>query len=150
MMEPTQSQILDSTALQDKKAVHFPEGLPAFEMVKEFVLISNEEEAPFLWLQASAVPDLAFITIDPFLICPSYRPDICDEDVRLLKILKEEDVFILSVVNINQKPEDGITTNLVSPIVINGEEQLGKQVILQNHRDYSVKYRIDSLGEIQQ
>ena len=126
-----------------ERVIHFPEGLPAFENVKDFVIISNEEEAPFLWLQAVAVPNLAFITIDPFLICPEYLPDICDDDVDALKIETEEDVIILSIVNIRNNAENGVTANLVGPVVINWREKLGKQVILRNHLSYSVKYIID-------
>jgi flagellar assembly factor FliW len=123
--------------------ITFAEGLPAFEMVKEFRLVSNEEEAPFIWLQAAHTPNLSFITIDPFLVYPEYRPDISDNDVKLLQIEDEEDALILSIVNIHKDNKQGITANLVSPIVINWKKHLGKQVILQNHLNYSVKYRID-------
>lgn len=131
---------------QLNKSITFPDGLPAFEKVKEFIVISNEEEAPFLWLQACSKPNLAFICIDPFLVHPNYRPEINDDDVEFLKLAKEEDAFILSIVNIrsNNNNTDGVTCNLVGPIIINWKERVGKQVIIKNHFDYNVRHPIEA------
>lgn len=126
-----------------RERIHFPEGLPAFEGVKDFHILSNQEEAPFLWLQALDQPRLAFVTVDPFLVSPDYLPDISDEDVRQLGISHEDEAFLLSIVNIHNDPMEGITANLISPIVINWKKRIGKQVILQNHLQYSVRHRID-------
>ena len=76
------------------------------------------------------------------LVEEQYLPDVPDEDVALLKVEKEEDIFLLSVVNIKNDPELEITTNLLSPIVVSWKEGLGKQVILRNHYLYSVKHAI--------
>lgn len=143
-MQSKEMDILDDKIVENKKSIHFPDGLPAFESVKDFIIISNEEEAPFLWLQAISFPNLAFVVIDPFLAFQDYRPDIGDEDVRALEIEKEEDVLMLGIVNISNSPPGEITTNLVGPIVINWKKRLGKQVILQNHQKYSVRHRIDN------
>lgn len=142
-MEHTQTRSWDSSVSLHKRSLHFPDGLPAFEAIKAFTLIANEEEEPFLWLQATDRPALAFVCIDPFLVYPEYRPDICDDDVNALEITTEEEAFLLSIVNIHNPNGQGVTANLVSPVVINWEKGIGKQVILQNHRNFSVKYRID-------
>ncbi len=128
--------------LQNKKTIHFPDGLPAFESVKDFVLIANEEEHPFLWLQAVNTPNLAFVTIDPFLICPEYQPDLCDDDVSFLELDSPGDALVLSIVNIHQAEGQEITANLVGPLVVNVAKQVGKQVIIQNHLKYSVKFPV--------
>jgi flagellar assembly factor FliW len=142
-MEKTEIHQDNGSKVEKKKAIFFPDGLPAFETIHEFEIISNSEEAPFLWLQAINNPNLAFITIDPFIVHPKYRPDISDADVKALKIENEEDVLIMSIVNIHSTQDQGITANLVSPVVINHAEGLGKQVILKNHLKYKVKHRID-------
>ena len=126
-MQSEHVDILDDSKVQHNKSIRFPEGLPAFENVREFVIIANEEEAPFLWLQAVSIPNLAFVTIDPFLVYPEYRPDISDEDVKALQIDSEEDVLILGIVNITNDPQEGITSNLVAPVVINWKKKIGKQ-----------------------
>jgi flagellar assembly factor FliW len=152
MTQPDKADLKKRSRSQHSKSIYFPEGLPAFENVREFLIIANEEEAPFLWLQAVSVPNLAFVMIDPFVVYPGYRPDVSDDDVALLEIEKEEDVFILSIVNLSQNPNEGITANLVGPVVLNWRKKVGKQVVLQNHQNFSVKYRIDDLDpdEIEQ
>jgi flagellar assembly factor FliW len=143
MLKKNDCRIDQAKAVFDaKRFINFPEGLPAFETVNNFVIVANEEEAPFLWLQAADLPDLAFIVIDPFLIAPDYRPDISDADIRSLEIEEPDDAFILSIVTI-QSGGSGITANLVSPVLINTRKHMAKQVILNNHRDYSVHFRID-------
>lgn len=126
------------------KAITFVEGIPAFEHLRDFVILSNEDEAPFLWLQSVDDPSLAFITVDPFLVYPDYRPDIPEADIAKLKIQSEEDVIVLVIVNIKNKTQ-GITVNLVSPIIVNWKAQLGAQVLLNNHDKYSVRHRIDAV-----
>lgn len=142
-MQSLQASQDERLILQHKKSLFFPQGLPAFDYVKEFVIIANEEEAPFMWLQAVQVPNLAFITIDPFVVCQDYRPDICDADVKALEIEDPSDAFVLAIVNLQNGADEGITVNLIGPIVINWRKQIAKQVILQNHLKYSVRHRID-------
>ncbi|MDF2549559.1 MAG: flagellar assembly protein FliW [Chlamydiales bacterium] len=142
-MQEIRCNLIEGMPLQHTKSIHFPNGLPAFEFAKEFVLLTNEEEEPFLWLQSVILPNLAFVTIDPFLIYPDYKADISDDDVSFLKLEKEEDAFLLAIVNVRNNEDEGITANLVSPIVINNRSKIGKQVILQNHLRYSVRYRIN-------
>lgn len=141
-MQSLQALQDENTILQHKKNIHFPEGLPAFEQVKEFVIVANEEEAPFMWLQAVNVPNLAFILVDPFLVHSEYRPDICDDDVKTLQLEDPTDAYVLGIVNIRNNENEGITVNLVGPIVINWRKQIGKQVIIQNHLKYSVRHEI--------
>ena len=145
-MQSLQANVeVEDRILQNNQSIQFPDGLPAFESVREFVLIQNPEEDPFLWLQAVSSPNLAFITVDPFLVCPEYKPDINEEDVAFLQLSQPEDAFVLSIVNIQNSDGQGVTANLVGPIVINVRERIGKQVIIQNHLKYSVRFRIDDV-----
>ncbi len=119
----------------DQKEIYFPEGLPAFEDIKKFLLIAKDEDLPFLWLQAVDVPHLSFVVIDPFLICAGYQPEVLDDDVEFLGINHPKDALIVSIVNMKQIKDLGFTTNLVGPIVINWRNKKAKQVILKNHMD---------------
>lgn len=141
-MQSAQAQNISDTIFDKNRTISFPEGIPAFESATEFILITNEEEAPFLWLQAASTSNFAFITIDPFLVFPEYRPDIAEEDVKILELNSEEEAFVLCIVTIHNQSH-AITTNLVSPIIINWKKRLGKQVILRNHLDYSVRHLIE-------
>lgn len=123
------------------KIVHFPGGIPAFEEEKEFVVILNEDkENPFHWLQSINNPDLSFIIINPFEVFKDYDILLSESTQKKLKIEKEEDVIIYTIVVV---PEDltKMTTNLQGPIVINLKENLGKQVILDDVR-YTTKHYI--------
>lgn len=142
-MQSLQTVQDEDRILQHKKSLYFPHGLPAFEDIKEFVIIANEEESPFMWLQAVSNPNLSFIVVDPFLISPEYRPDICDADVETLELEDPSHAFVLSIVNVRNSETQGITINLVGPIVINWKKQIGKQVILQNHLKYSVRHPVE-------
>jgi flagellar assembly factor FliW len=120
----------------------FNEGLPGFETHHKFVLTSNEEEAPFIWLHSSINQNMSFITIDPFHIIPNYRPDIHEDDILKLKIKNEEDIALLIIINIKNNKKKEVTANFISPILINWKERLGKQVILKNHQDYSLRHPV--------
>ncbi len=133
----------DLLAMLSKETIQFPQGVPAFEEVKEFSIVAKEEDLPFLWLQAIEVPHLAFLMIDPFIVLPDYQPDVLEEDVTILGIQSPEDALILSIVNMKQVQTQGATINLVGPILINWKKRIGKQVIIRNHMDYSVKHLID-------
>lgn len=139
-MKSQPSNLIDTPTQEHKNTIHFPKGLPAFENSKDFVLIAQEEEAPFMWLQALDTPNLAFIVADPFTLYSDYSPDVLEEDCETLGIQKPEDAFLVCIVNVRQNETQGITTNLVSPIVINWKTRTAHQVILRNHLDYSVKH----------
>ena len=125
--------------ISENKIVYFQEGIPAFENEKEFVVILNEDkENPFHWLQSVKNPDLSFVILNPFEIFSDYDILLPETSINKLNIEKEEDVTIYSMVVI---PEDiaKMTTNLLGPIVINTKEMLGKQVILDDER-YNTKH----------
>jgi flagellar assembly factor FliW len=138
---------LQSLAVHSEKIFHFPEGLPAFEYIKEFVFLFKPKTAPFLYMQALEPADISFICIDPFLIYPNYKPRLSDRDVSFLHLNKAEDVLMLSIVTIRESVTE-ITANLQGPITINMQASLGKQIICENQK-YPVRYKIwDSLNQM--
>ncbi|CAK7050073.1 flagellar assembly protein FliW [Tissierella carlieri] len=127
--------------IEKEKIIIFEEGIPAFEEEKEFIIILNEDkESPFHWLQSINNQNLSFIVINPFEIFSDYDILLPQTAINKLKIEKEEDINIYTIVVI---PTDmkKMTTNLLGPIVINTKERLGKQVILDDER-YTTKHFI--------
>ncbi|MCQ4923209.1 flagellar assembly protein FliW [Tissierella carlieri] len=127
--------------IEKEKIIIFEEGIPAFEEEKEFIIILNEDkENPFHCLQSINNQDLSFIVINPFEIFSDYDILLPQTAINKLKIEKEEDINIYTIVVI---PTDmkKMTTNLLGPIVINTKERLGKQVILDDER-YTTKHFI--------
>lgn len=120
--------------IQKDKVITFEEGLPGFEDQKEFVLLNNydtEDPVPFMWLQATQNPDLALVVAIPFFLQPAYEVEIPEDAVKTLDIKEVSDVAVYSVVKIQDKVED-MTFNLMSPIIINGKNHKGMQVVLDN------------------
>lgn len=127
--------------IDEKGIIDFPEGLPGFEDVKKFVLLSNTgDNYMFQWLQSVDKPDLAFVVIDPKYIREDYEVEVPDEEVEELKLDEDSDTTILSIVVV---PEDisQMTANLKAPIIINNTNKKGKQVVL-DCKDYNIKHYI--------
>ena len=59
----------------EERILTVPEGLLGFEEYTKYALYESEFE-PFLWLQSIENQKLAFLIIDPFLICSDYETDI--------------------------------------------------------------------------
>lgn len=127
--------------IEEDKIIVFEEGLPGFEGEKEFVIILNEDkENPFHWLQSTKSPELSFVILNPFERFKDYDVLLPETAINKLKIASEEDIVIYTIVVI---PEDikKMTTNLLGPIVINSKKRLGKQIILEENK-YSTKHFI--------
>lgn len=120
-----------------ENVIRMPSGLLGFEQIKEYVLLSNPEEAPFLWLQVLGDPGLAFLVISPFVIRPDYRPDVPDEDVRNLELQSPQDALVLNIVTLRNGGQ--ATVNLKGPIIVNQRTLVAKQVIPSNAAEYDLR-----------
>lgn len=123
------------------KIIYFPEGLPGFEDEKEFFIILNEDkDNPFHFLQSLNSPELSFVILNPFEIFEDYDILLPQTAKSKLKIESEEDLAIYTIVVM---PVDitKTTTNLLGPIIINTKEKLAKQVILEEDK-YHTKHLI--------
>ena len=118
--------------------VRLPNGLLGFEHFKDYVLLANPEEQPFVWLQVKDNGPLAFVVINPFLILPDYRPDLPQADIDCLGIKEPDDAVLLNIVTLH--PAGRATVNLKGPIVINRHTMTGKQVVLANASEYAVEH----------
>ena len=117
-------------SVEENHIVTFPEGLFGFEDYKKYATIESQW-APLIWLQSLDDERLAFLLIDPFLICGDYEADI-------------EDLIVMAVVTV---PSDGsaVSANLQGPIVINKKNNLCVQVILSDSRWTTKHAIIDAL-----
>lgn len=120
-----------------ENVIRMPSGLLGFEQIKEYVLLSNPEEAPFLWLQVLGDPGLAFLVISPFVIRPDYRPDVPDEDARTLELQSPQDALVLNIVTLRNGGQ--ATVNLKGPIIVNQRTLVAKQVIPSNAAEYDLR-----------
>ncbi|MCD5415285.1 MAG: flagellar assembly protein FliW [Clostridiales bacterium] len=127
--------------VQKDEIIRFPDGIPGFEDLKEFLFIENpDQEVPFHWLQSAKEEDIAFVVVNPFMFKKDYEFEIFDYTKKIIKIEDEKDLalFVIVVVpeNINE-----MTANLMAPILINTKEKLAKQIVLEKS-GYNTKHRI--------
>jgi flagellar assembly factor FliW len=119
----------------------FPEGIPAFEEYKQFVLYCDTQLQPFFFLKSLGVsPEISFVCVDPYLVCPDFRVRIGGADLKALNLENREDAFVFSTVTVREDPRE-ITANLQGPMIINLKNATGKQVICEGGA-HDVRYRI--------
>ncbi len=59
--------------IADSDIITMDDGLLGFPEYHRYVLASNPDQAPFLWLQCVDEPDLAFVVVNPYLFFPGYQ-----------------------------------------------------------------------------
>lgn len=121
------------------RLLSIPEGLYGFEEYTDYALVDSEYD-PFIWLQSCQDPNLAFLIVDPFLICSEYETDIDDDILAKIGITQPEDIIIMTIVTV---PHDGsaITANFQGPLVINKKNHQCLQAILTDSK-WSTKVNI--------
>ena len=127
--------------VDEKKIVHFKDGIPAFEDEHEFIILPYEEESPYYFMQSLRSPDLAFLLTIPFLFFPEYSFEIDEESIKELEITTQDQVFYYSMVTIPNGSIPQMTANLVAPVVINSRNMQAKQVVLEKS-NYTTKHRL--------
>jgi len=126
--------------VDDGDIIFFDEGIPGFEDLRRFVLLSEENSYPFSWLQSVDDGDIAFVLIDPWYFKPDYSFDIDEGIISKLEIQNEGDVKVFAITVI---PEDVklMSANLRAPIVVNINRKKGIQYIMNDDR-YSIRHYI--------
>lgn len=124
--------------IDDSKIINFSEGIPGFDELKKYVMVLDNEDSPFYWLQSIDEPEIAFVMIDVFKYMPVYNPVIEKEVIENLGEYNSEEILIYNIAVI---PEDinKMSVNLKAPVVINTRTGKGIQAIL-NNEDYPIKH----------
>ena len=127
--------------VDEKKIVHFKNGIPAFESEHEFIILPYEENSPYYFMQSVNSPDLAFLLTIPFLFFPDYTFEIDDETIAELDIKNYDNVFYYSMITIPNGSIRYMTANLLAPVVLNSDNMQAKQVVLEKS-NYTTKHRL--------
>jgi flagellar assembly factor FliW len=118
--------------IDEINAIHFPDGLLGFPGKKNYVIMEHKPGSPFLWLQSTDIPDLAFVMINPFLLNVGYLENLSKEEETLLKNERDEEILVFSLVVIPEGRVEDATVNLMGPIIVEAKSRNAKQVILAN------------------
>ena len=112
-----------------------------FEDAINYVLIENDDNNIFRWLQSTQFPELAFPVSKASYFQIDYNFEIDDKTVDMLELTSIDDVLSLNIVNIPKGQPQKSTINLLAPIIINKRTKVAAQLIL-NGSEYLVKQAI--------
>jgi flagellar assembly factor FliW len=135
------SQALGQVTVSADQIITFPSGLPGFPDEHRFALINDHLEPPFYCLHSVDNPSLAFVVTEPTALVPDYRPKNGAGIMRELGASGPEDLQTLVTLTIPPGRPREITANMMSPLLINHEQGLGKQVVIEKPH-YSHQYPI--------
>ncbi|MCY0899168.1 MAG: flagellar assembly protein FliW [Firmicutes bacterium] len=119
--------------VDDRDLLYIDYEILGFSREREFVLLPHRHDSPFLYLQSTMTPSLAFICIDPLLRFPQYQVPQ-DEIPAALGDPSQWAVLALCTIGNGYPP----TMNLRSPLIFNRETRHGGQFVLS--LPYPVQY----------
>ena len=102
-----------------------------------YTLIFDEEIGEqIVWLQSLEEPSLCFLLFDPSTFNDFYKPEISEEDEKLLGAGEYACWTVLAL----KEDFNDSTVNLKSPVILNTSSGIAAQIILD--QDYPVRYPI--------
>jgi flagellar assembly factor FliW len=128
----------EKKVLNTQNIIQLPFGLLGFERVKNYALLANPQEEPFMWLQMLDNGRKSFLVVSPFLVMPEYQPDIPGDDVEFLGLADPSDALVYNICTLRGPGK--ATINLKGPIVINRHTMIGKQIIPNNALQYALNH----------
>ncbi|AFG36890.1 flagellar assembly protein FliW [Spirochaeta africana] len=125
--------------VDERQCIAFPNGLPGFERLNEFVLMDAHQQ-PFYWLQSTELVEVAFVMIDPHIFRPDYAVDPAPEDLEDLGFQDGDELLVFAILTIPEE-QRRMTANLQGPILINKRNRVAKQIIHTDQR-WQVRHNI--------
>src|SRR5262245_44416997 len=107
--------------------IRFPQGIPGFEKLREFLLVTRGECEPFVCLTAIGRPEVTRRLRPLGLAAEATK--VGAAVVASLKAGDASQMAYYAVVSIGVEARE-IITNLRAPVVINLDTRLGRQLIL--------------------
>ncbi|WP_456400882.1 flagellar assembly protein FliW [Mesoaciditoga sp.] len=123
-----------------EEIILFKNGMPGFEHLRRFCLVSRADTEPIKWLVSLEDERIALPVVDPWIVISDYSFELNEEILRELENPKKDRVLVLVVMDLHSKD---VTVNTLAPIVINLDKGVGEQVILEDER-YQVRHPLKS------
>ncbi|WMJ24260.1 flagellar assembly protein FliW [Paludicola sp. MB14-C6] len=134
------------TQVSNEALIHFPDGLYGFEDIKDYVLLTHDDQNIIMTLQPVTERVPQFLVLDPFAVICNYQPKLSSADQKWFGVTNCGELKYLVIAIVKENYIDTVV-NLKSPIVINPKTNQAKQVFLEN-KNYSMKYRVfDDKGD---
>jgi flagellar assembly factor FliW len=144
-----ESQVCGRATVTADHVITFPAGLPGFPECLRFALLNDHFKSPLCVLQCVDRPSLAFLVTDPATLVPDYRPKNGETTLQELRASSSDDLRLLVTLTIPPGRPREMTANLMSPLLINPVQGLGKQVVVDKPQ-YSHQYPVIKPGALSQ
>jgi flagellar assembly factor FliW len=129
--------------IDETTIIRIPGGLIGFPEHERFILLRHNPESPFYWFQSVDQSDLAFVIVDPHVFKPDYRIPLNQSVLAMMNAGSDQEISTFVIVTIPRGNPQGMTANLLGPLVINTGSRLAKQLVLDD-RQYSHRHPIMS------
>jgi flagellar assembly factor FliW len=115
--------------LLNMEKITFPNGLVGIPEWKNFSISQTMDMLPIALLNCKDAGDLSLIVANPGTWYPQYVFEVSDEDLAVVKASSVDNLVTLAIINVDSDPFN-VTANLVSPILLNPDKNLGVQIVL--------------------
>jgi flagellar assembly factor FliW len=136
-----ESRVLGRIRVPENQIIDFNEGLPGFPQERRLALLNVRLKSPLYYLQSVDNPETTFVLADPAALVPDFHPKNNANNMKELQAQRLEDLLALVILTIPPGQPGKITANLMSPILINPEKGLGKQVVIEKPQ-YSYQHKV--------
>lgn len=126
--------------LENPSILRFPDGIRGLPDVREMKLSWEPEERPFMHLDDLHTERLGFLAINPFELVEDYSIEIPGPDHLALKLGSINDLGILTIATVYQKPVQKVLVNLVGPVIFNLRSRFARQIVINNYLQYSTHH----------
>ncbi len=120
--------------ISEENIINFKNGIPGFEDLKKFAVVSLTQTEPIKWLVSLEDKNIGLPIVDPWIVFSDYSINLSQSVLDELGNPKRENILVFCVISLKEP----VTMNLVAPIVINLEKGIGMQIILEG-TNYSVR-----------
>ncbi len=133
------SLLLGRLEIRSSTVFSFPAGLPGFVTLRRFALVETQRD-DLVWLQSLDDAALTFLLGDPFLLVPGFEVDLPASDLAALGASLSPNALLVLVVVLIEAGEPR-AANLQSPIVLDRERRVGRQVVMPESK-YGMQHPI--------
>jgi flagellar assembly factor FliW len=106
--------------------VRFPSGLPGFEALREFLVVTRDECAPIVFLASLDDPGMTLPLLPAPLVMPEREPALAAVGAAALGAGALAWYVVLAIGHEARE----ITANLRAPVAVNLDTRVGRQIIL--------------------
>lgn len=130
----------DLKALISSGCITFPVGIPGFPALRQADIVTGEGIDPFFYMRARNIAQLAFVCVEPLVVCADYSLTIPDAFAKELDLWNTGEIWLISLVTLTENCQD-ITANLMCPIVVNIRTRQARQLVCED-RENLLRFRI--------